>query len=121
MSMKEQLIDEVLIDARRRELVQATPRGRDNGSTWPSCGGGSWRRLVDAAVAWPWIGRRCHRRGAGRTPPASSNSLRIDDPFLPSRRAIDRVSSPAFRRAHTSAISASVNLLDTAHLPTSTP
>jgi hypothetical protein len=28
-------------------------------------------------------------RGAGRTPPASSNNRRIDDPFLPSRRAID--------------------------------
>jgi hypothetical protein len=45
-------------------------------------------------------------QGAGRTPPASSNNRRIDDPFLPSRRAIDRVGSPACRRSHNSAISA---------------
>ena len=40
----------------------------------------------------------------------------FDDPFPPNRRAIDRVGSPAFRRSHTSAISASVHVLDTAHL-----
>ena len=65
-------------------------------------------------------GDRCRTdrfQGAGRTPPASSNNCRIDDPFLPSRRAIDRVGSPA-RRSHTSAISASVNLFDTPHLLT---
>jgi hypothetical protein len=61
--------------------------------------------------------RSARWRGAGRTPPASSKILRIDDPFLPSRRAIDRVGSPAPLRSHTSAISASVNPLDTAHLP----
>ncbi len=82
----------------RNDSPAATPREISSRSTSDSC-------------------RSDRVRGAGRTPPTSSNNLRIDDPFLPSRRAIDRVGSPAFRRSHTSAISASVNLLDTPHLP----
>ncbi len=83
----------------RNDSPRATPREISSRSTSDRC-------------------RSARRRGGGRTPPASSNSRRIDDPFLPRRRAIDRVSSPACRRSHTSAISASVNLLDTPHLPT---
>ena len=74
--------------------------------------------ISSRSVSERW--RSARRRGAGRTPPASSNNRRIDDPFLPKRRAIDRVNSPALRRSHTSAISASVNLLDTPHLPDET-
>ena len=58
------------------------------------------------------------RRRAGRTPPTSSNNRRIDDPPFPTDEQSTGVSSPASRRSCTSAISASVNLLDAAHLPT---
>ncbi len=87
-------------DARGGRLCLARPTG----------GGSGLAGLTES------ISRRLRRR-VGRTPPASSNTLRINDPFLPTRRAIDQVNSPAFGRSYTSAISASVNLLDIEHLP----
>ncbi len=61
---------------------------------------------------------RSERRRRADAPHRHPQTTANRRPALPNRRAIDRVSSPASRRSYTSAISASVNLLDTAHLPT---
>ena len=72
-------------------------------------GGQLKRAAVELAKDW----RTDRRRTAGRTPPDDSTNARIDPADLPSRRPIDRFDSPACRRSHTSARSASVNTATT--------
>jgi len=57
--------------------------------------------------------RDARRRGAGRTPPVSSISVRTDELSRPSQRAIFRIASPPCHRSHTSALSNSVNFRTT--------
>ena len=57
------------------------------------------------------------RRRAGRTPPTSSNNRRIDDPPFPTDEQSTGSAHPP-PGAPTPQRSASVNLLDAAHLPT---